>query len=64
MFYFIELNLKTNYNNNNNLLLEEIIHLINLKKTSAVEWQRDLIYNILENYKVYIDNYVNKERIL
>lgn len=63
-FYFIELNLKTNYINNNNLLLEEIINLINLKRTSTAEWQRDLIYNILENYKVYIDNYVNKERIL
>lgn len=63
VFYFIELNLKTNYMNNNNLLLDEILQLINLKKHSPYKWQQELIYNILENYKVYIDNYVNKERI-
>jgi len=64
VFYFIELNLRTNYKNKNNLLLEEIIHLINLKKNSTVDWQRHVIYNILENYKIYINNYINKERIL
>jgi hypothetical protein len=63
VFYFIELNLKTNYINNNNLLLEEIIYLINLKKKSTTDWQRDVIYNILENYNIYIRNYDNKERI-
>ena len=60
-FYFIELNLKTNFINNNNLLLEEIIRLINLKKNSVNKWQQDLIYNILENYKVYINCYENKD---
>jgi len=64
VFYFIELNLKTNYINNNNLLLEEIIHLINFKKMSTIDWQRDLIYNILENYKVYIHYYDNRDRIV
>jgi len=63
VFYFIELNLKTNYINNNNLLLEAIIHLINLKK-SNLEWQRNLMHHILENYKEYINYYRNKERIL
>ena len=62
VFYYIELNLKTNYINNNNLLLEEILYLINLKKKSPIEWQRNLIYNILENYKVYIDYYRNREK--
>ena len=64
VFYFIELNLKTNYKNNNNLLLKEIIHLINLKKMSHHKWQQELIYNILENYKVYIDYYVNKKEFI
>ena len=64
VFYFIELNLKTNYKNNNNLLLDEILHLINLKKHSPYKWQQELIYNILENYKVYIHYYDNREKIV
>jgi hypothetical protein len=63
VFYFIELNLKTNYLNNNNLLLDEIITLIHLKKNSHIEWQRNLIYNILENYKEYVNYYKNKDKI-
>jgi hypothetical protein len=61
VFYYIELNLKTNYLNNNNLLMEEIIYLINLKKQSPYKWNHELIYTILENYKVYVDCYDNKE---
>jgi hypothetical protein len=62
VYYFIELNLKTNYINEN-LLLEEIITLINLKKNSPHIWEKDLIYNILENHKVYIEYYENKNKI-
>jgi hypothetical protein len=63
LFYFIELNLKTNYLNNNNLLLDEVITLINFKKNSNIEWQRNLMHNILENYKEYINHYENKDKI-
>jgi len=63
VFYFIELNLKTNYSNKNNLLLDEIKTMINLKKNSPIEWQRTLIHNILENYKEYINYYENRDEI-
>ena len=64
VFYYIQLNLKTNYIINNNLLLEEIVTLINLKKYSPYKWQENLINHILENYKVYVDFYENKHLIL
>ena len=63
VFYFIELNLKTNYIINNNLLLDGVITLINFKKKSSTEWQRNLMHNILENYKEYINHYENKDKI-
>jgi hypothetical protein len=64
VFYFIQLNIITNYYNNNKNLLEKIIDLINLKKNSEIKYDKEKIYNLLEQNKVNIEYYENKNLIL
>jgi hypothetical protein len=63
MFYFIQLNIITNYYNNNKNLLEKIVDLINLKKKSVIKYDKEKIYNLLEQNKVNIEYYENKHLI-
>ena len=64
IFYFIQLNIITNYYNNNKNLLEKIVDLINLKKNSEIKYDKEKIYNLLEQNRVNIEYYENKHLIL
>jgi hypothetical protein len=63
VFYFIHLNIITNYYSNNKNLLEKIIDLINLKKNSEINNNREKIFNLLEQNRVNIEYYENKHLI-
>ena len=64
-FYnFIQQNIITNYFFNNKLLLDEVIKLINSKKQSTNIQDIQQINSLLENNKVNIEFYQNKEKIL
>jgi hypothetical protein len=63
VFYFIQQNIIVNYYNNNQLLLDDIIKLINMKLSSENTNDKELIHNLLNNNKVNISYYKNKELI-
>jgi hypothetical protein len=64
-FYnFIQQNITTNYFFNNKLLLDEVIKLINIKKQSTNIQDIEQINSLLENNRVNIEFYQNKEKIL
>ena len=62
VFYFIEQNIMANCYNNNSLF-EGVINLINLKLSSENEYDKEKIHTLLENKKVNISHYENKELI-
>jgi len=64
IFYFLQLNIITNYYCNNKLLLDEIINIINYKKNSSNDEDRKQINIIIENNILNIEFYQNKEKIL
>jgi hypothetical protein len=63
VFYFIQQNIIVNYYNNNQLLLDDTIKLINMKLSSENTNDKELIHNLLNNNKVNISYYKNKELI-
>jgi hypothetical protein len=63
VFNFIQQNIIVDYYNNNQLLLDDIINLINMKLSSENTYDREVIYTLLNNNKVNIDYYKNKELI-
>lgn len=64
VFYYIQQNIITNYYNNHRLLLPNVINLINFKKDSDNEHDRERIHILLENNKTNIEYYENKEFVL
>jgi hypothetical protein len=63
-YYFIQQNIITNYFYNNKLLLDDVIKLINIKKQSTNIQDIQQINCLLENNRVNIEFYQNKEKIL
>jgi hypothetical protein len=63
VFTFIQQNIIVDYYNNNELLVDEIINLINMKLSSENTYDKELIHTLLNNNKVNIGYYKNKELI-
>jgi hypothetical protein len=63
IFYFIQQNIIVDYYNNNQSLLDGIINLINIKLSSENTVDKELIHTLLNNNKVNISYYKNKELI-
>ena len=63
-YIFIQQHIITNYYLNNKLLLDKVIKLINIKKRSANIQDVEQIKNLLENNRINIEFYQNKEKIL
>jgi len=63
VFYFIQQNIIVNYYNNNQSLLDDVIKLINTKLSSNNTVDKELIHTLLNNNKVNISYYKNKELI-
>jgi len=63
VFYFIQQNIIINYYNNNQSLLDDVIKLINTKLSSNNTVDKELIHTLLNNNKVNISYYKNKELI-
>jgi hypothetical protein len=64
IYSFIEKNIIVNYYHNNRKLLQKIIDLIVFKKTSSNKSDVEKISTLLENNRVNINFYDNKEEIL
>ena len=63
VFYFIQQNIIVDYYNNNQSLLDDIIKIINIKLSSNNTVDKELIHTLLNNNKVNISYYKNKELI-
>ena len=63
VYYFIQQNIIVNYYNNNKLILDEVIKLINMKLSSENTSDKEAIHTLLNNNKVNISYYKNKELI-
>ena len=63
VYYFIQQNIIVDYYNNNKMILDEIIKLINMKLSSENTSDKEEIHTLLNNNKVNISYYKNKELI-
>jgi hypothetical protein len=64
IYIFIQQHIITNYFFNNKLLLDDVINLINNKKQSTNIHEVQQINSLLENNRINIEFYQNKEKIL
>ena len=63
IFLFLFQNIVVNYYQNNRLLTNDVIFLINLKKISNNQTDREIIHILLENNKINIEFYENSHLI-
>ncbi len=61
VYYFIQQHIIVDYYNNNKMILDEIIKLINMKLSSENTSDKEAIHTLLNNNKVNISYYKNKE---